>query len=361
MLDISGALGDAFKRTKYLLWERRSFGRWWRYALLAMLTGGGLNFKFPFQSFKFPGKENPVADLGMGASSFPQFHVSPLLVVGIASVVLLLGLFFGWLSSCANFVLLESVVYDRQVLSEPFARLSSKGTGLFLWSALIVLGAMVPCFCIVGGGVGLGLAFRESSKAALIAITLGCLVIFTILALLLGTFFALTQHFVVPVAYRQRIGINPAWALVGQTLKNRKLDCLLFLVCLVGLMLAGGMGVMMGVVLTTGVVTLAAGLVLGLPAILLYKAAMGVPATVCVILFAVIVIAALFLSSLFFQTPLSIMARCFGLYVMQQMMPEFGLLPLGGRPEAVVEDEIGPEESRPLGSLPEETWERPEL
>jgi hypothetical protein len=46
---------------------------------------------------------------------------------------------------------------------------------------------------------------------------------------------------------------------------------------------------------------------------------------------------------------------------MQQLMPEFGLLPLGGRPEQVVEDEIVPEEPHPPGALPEDAWERPEL
>lgn len=56
------------------------------------------------------------------------------------------------------------------------------------------------------------------------------------------------------------------------------------------------------------------------------------------------------------------MARCFGLYIMRQMMPKFGLLPLGGRPPQVApEDPIPSSEPQPLGSLPEDSWQRSEL
>ena len=366
MLDISGALSDAFKRTKYLLWERRSFARWWRYALLSILTsgggGGGISLRLPAQVYQSSRKQTAMLGVMVASGAIGNWNLRlwPFILAG-ALVGLALGCFFAWLSSCAQFVLIESLVYDRHVLAEPFGRLKSKGTGLFFWTLLVGLVAVVPMLALAGGGAGICLAVGVRSPAVLISVALSCLCLGGMLVLGLGTFFALTQHLVVPIAYRQRIGINPAWALVGQTLKNRKLDCLLFLVCLMGLVLAGGMGVMMGVVLTTGVVAVVGGLVLGIPAVLLYKAAMVIPATVCVVLFALIVIAALFLSSLFFQTPLSIMSRCFGLYVMQQMMPEFGLLPLGGRPEQVVEDEIGPEESHPLGALPEDAWQRPEL
>ena len=221
MLDISGALSDAFKRTKYLLWERRSFGRWWRYALLSMLTSGGgggsTSLRVPSQVYQASRKQTAmlgvmVASGAIGNLDLPMW---PLILAG-ALGGLALGCFFAWLSSCAQFVLIESLVYDRHVLAEPFSRLKSNGSGLFFWTFLVALVAAVPLLVLAGGGVGVCMTVEEQSPALLMLVAVSCLCLGAILVLGVATIFALTQHFVVPVAYRQRIGINPAWSLSGR-------------------------------------------------------------------------------------------------------------------------------------------------
>jgi len=113
--------------------------------------------------------------------------------------------------------------------------------------------------------------------------------------------------------------------------------------------------------LVTGVVGLVSGLLLAMPAFFLYQAHMTAPAVLCGVLFAMVLFGTLFFSSLSFQTPVTVLTRCFGIYIMQQLMPEQGLLPLGGRPEQIQEDPILREEPQPLGALPEDSWQRPEL
>ncbi len=368
MIDISAALNDAYKRTKYLLWERRSFGRWWRFGLLGMLTGGGgggggFNFRLPAQLLQASKKDTAMLGLMVATGAVGDFDTNMLpLIIGFGVGIFVFALFFAWLSNCAQFVLVESIVYDRHVLAEPFGRLKSNGTGLFLWTFLVGLACMIPAGAIVAGGVGIGV-MAQDSPGTMVAVGLAALAVLAVLGLGICVLFALTTQFVVPVAYRQRIGINSAWSLVWQTLRQRKGDTCLFLLVLMGVAMAGAFGVMMGVMLFTGLAAVVSGIVLGMPAFFLYQQQMTVPAVVCGVLFALIVLGSLFFSSLVFQTPLTVLTRCFGMYIMQQLMPEFGLLPLGGITERASSEEepILSPEPQPLGALADDSWQRPEF
>ncbi|MBX3169513.1 MAG: hypothetical protein KF760_19080 [Candidatus Eremiobacteraeota bacterium] len=367
MLDISAALNDAYKRTKYLLWERRSFGRWWRFALLSMLTGGGggggFNFRLPLQLLQANKKETAMLGMVLATGAVGDFDTAMLpFFIGFAVGIFAFAIFFVWLSNCAQFVLVESIVYDRHVLGEPFGRLKSSGTGLFLWTFLVGLACMIPAGGVIAGGIGVGYMAGGDSPGTVLMIGLSTLALLAVLGLGICTLFALTTQLVVPVAYRQRLGISSAWSLVWQTLRQRKADTCLFLLVLVGVAMAGAFGVMMGIMLVTGLVAMVSGIVLGLPAFFLYQQQMAVPAVICAVLFGVVVLGALFVSSLAFQTPLTVLTRCFGMYIMQQMMPEFGLLPLGGIPEqAQAEEPILSHEPQPLGAVPQDSWQRPEF
>lgn len=368
MLDISAALNDAYKRTKYLLWERRSFGRWWRFALLGMLTGGGgggggFNLRVPLQLLQASKKETAMLGLVLATGAVGDFDTALLpIILAFSLGIFALAIFFAWLSNCAQFVLVESIVYDRHVLGEPFGRLKSNGTGLFLWSFLVGLACMIPAGAVIAGGVGMGVMAGENAPGAMLMIGLAALAVLSVLGLGALTLFVLTTQFVVPVAYRQRLGISAAWSLVWQTLRQRKADTFLFLLVLMGVAMAGAFGVMMTVMLVTGLMAVVSGVVLGLPAFFLYQQQMVAPAIVCGVLFTLVVLGSMFVSSVALQTPLTVLTRCFGIYIMQQMMPDFGLLPLGGVPEPVeLEDPILRQEPQPLGALQEDSWQRSEF
>lgn len=362
MIDISAAASDAFARTRYLLWERRSFARWWRYALLSFLSGGngGFNFRIPGgQSFDLK-KKVSLFGLGLATASLGQFDTKFIPAIIIALLALLfLAIFFGWLSSCSQFVLLESVIYDRHELSEPFGRLKGKGTGLFFWTMLVALGFIAPAVFIGGGAA----ALTSASHNPLLTLptTLAVFSLLGLLALTLCLLFSLTHHFVLPIAYRQRVGINAAWGLVSGTLGRHKIGALLFVLALVAVSLACLLCIACGVLLLGGISLLAGGVLLGVPGYLLYQAHIPAGAGLCAVAFALLFAGVCLFTLLLVQTPFSIFSRCFGIYVMQQMLPEFGLLPLGGRPEKLPEESVPSDEPRPLGSLLDDSWQRPEF
>ncbi|MBS2036505.1 hypothetical protein JST97_16050 [bacterium] len=362
MMDIPAAAGHAFARTQYLLWERRSFSRWWRYALLSFLTGGsgGFNFKVPAgQSIDFK-KKFGVLGLALATASLAEFDtrlVPLILVAGLG--IIFLGIFFGWLSSCAQFVLLESVVYDRHVLGESFGRLKGKGTGLFLWTVVVSLVFLLPV-----GAVGFGAALLASASdnpLLNLPVTMGAISLIGLLILSLCVLFSLTHHFVIPVAYRQKVGVQSGWGLVAGSLGRQKWGVLLFLLALIALSLVFMLTLGCALMLSCGIALVGGGLVLSIPAYLLYQAHMELGLALCVGLLGLLLMGTFLVTLLAVQTPFSVFSRCFGIYAMQQMLPEFGLLPLGGRPDKIAEEPIPSEEPQPLGSLTEDSWQASEL
>jgi hypothetical protein len=362
MLDIPRAASDAFARTKYLLWERRSFARWWRYALLCFLSGGNGGF-----SFKSPGgqgidfkKKFGMVGLCLATASLGNLDSKLIpLFLGIFLAVMFLVIIFAWLSSCAQYVLLESIVYDRHVLGESFGRLKGKGTGLFFWSLLVGLGFGVPL--LVVGGATATVTSMSDNPVLSVPVALAGMSIIGILIMTLCVLFSLTHHFVIPVAYRQRVGLNSAWSLVGQTLRARKMDACLFLLALVALGIVTFLGLAAGVLVVCGGALIAGCLLLAVPAIALYQAHLSAGLGFCGILLGLLLLGTFLVTLLCLQTPFTVFSRCFGVYVMQQLMPQFGLLPLGGRPEMVREEPVLSEEPQPMGALLEDSWESPEF
>jgi len=371
MLDINAALTDAFKRTRYLVWERRSWSRWWRYSLLSALTGGGGGGKIQMPVGGLgEEKKKSTAMLGMllATSALSTSDTGFIgVMVAVIAIVLVLGLFFAWLSSCAQFILLENIVYDRHSLLEPLGRLKGRGLSLLLFTLAVVLAILVPYgLTVTGGAVVFGVAVPnpENNVAAIILGILTLLASLLGMLLVLGAILATTNNLVVPVMYRQQVSPTAGWGLLWPGLRQRKLDWFLILLCQLGLSLGGSMAVLFALL----AIALVAGLILlvicGIPAFLCFSQGLKAPALLIAIAAGALLLILILGSSFLLQMPVTIMARCFGVYALQQIMPEFGLLPLGGRPlDPISELPTPSEEPAPLGSVPDhqEEWKRPEF
>jgi len=370
MLDINAAITDAYKRTRYLVWERRSWARWWRYALLSALTGGGGGkVQLPVGGLGEE-KKKSTAMMGMllATSALSTSDTGFIgIMVAVVAIALMLGLFFAWLSSCAQFILLENVVYDRHSLLEPLGRLKGRGLSLLLFTMAVLLAILVPYgLTVTGGAVAFSVAFPnpEDNVAALI---LGILMVLASLLgvmLFLGAILATTNDLVVPVMYRQQVSPTAGWGLLWPGLRQRKLDWFLILLVQLGLSLGGGMAVLFALL----AIALVAGLILlvicGIPAFLCFNQGLEAPAMLIAIAGGALLLLLILGGSFFLQMPVTILVRCFGVYALQQIMPEFGLLPLGGRPlEPLSEFPTPSQEPAPLGSLPDhkEEWKNPEF
>lgn len=354
MLDFNVAVGDAYKRTRYLVWEQRSWSRWWRYSLLSAMTGsGGGNFHFQVPAGVSGEKKKDLALLGvvLGTGAIGNFDTNLLLIfAGIGMLALLLGFFFAWLGSCAQFVFLENVLCDRHRLLEPLGRVKSQGTSLLLFSLGVSMAVLVP-FLMVAVACGIGLYEQRDNLGMMIAAVLFFLASLFGLICFLGAIFSTTTSLLAPLMYQNKISTTQAWSQAWPTLRSRKLDWFLFLLCHLGLTMAGGVVVLfglLGILLLVGVVF---GLLLGLPAYFLYTAGSQDLAMLCLLLLVLILILVTMISSLLLQMPVSVFVRCFGVYMMQQFLPEYQLLPVGGGGQSLFIPKDGTaNEPGPLGS-----------
>ncbi len=354
MLDFNVAVGDAYRRTRYLVWEQKSWSRWWRYSLLSAMTGsGGGNFHFQVPAGVGGEKKKDLALLGvvLGTGAIGNFDNELLLMfAGIGVLALLLGIFVAWLSSCAQFVFLENVLCDRHRLLEPLGRVKAQGTSLFLFSIGVSLAILLPFF-MVAAACGMGLYSQRDDLGMMIAALLFFLACFFGVICLLGAIFSTTTSLLAPIMYQRKISTSQAWSQAWPTLRSRKLDWFLFLLCHLGLTMAGGMVVIFGVLGVVLLVGAVVGLVLGLPAYYFFTSGSQEIGAICLILLVLILVFVILLSSLLLQMPVSVFVRCFGVYALQQFLPECQMLPAGGGGQSLLTPEKPvPSEPGPLGS-----------
>ena len=370
MLDFNSAVSNGYKRTRYLVWEKRSWARWWRYSLLSTMTGsggggGGGGFNVPTASPHDAKRKTAMLGVILATGALGQVDMASMaLVLGVVLAGMMMLLFFVWLSNCAQFVFIENLVYDRHMLLEPLGRLKGQGTSLFLFSLSILFGLLVPFAVVVAVGAGLMVWMRESIPLLVVGGLLMLGALLTVICLLVAILSTTTQ-LVVPVSYRQRTNVSDGWSLLWPTLKSHKLDWFLFLLCQIGLTMAGGLVTIFALLAVALVAGLVFGLILGLPAFLCYTSGAHIPAMVLGFGFLLLFLLTLMLSGFLMQMPIGVFVRCFSIYIMQQLTPEFGLLPLGGRPLEAPPEEEEIDSPAPLGSVSlregDGEWQRPEF
>lgn len=330
------AINNAIERTKYLLWERRSGARWRNYSILSYLCGyvgggGGGGGGDLAELFKGSGdKHDTSLRLMMGCSLAGAMAAGEPYLWLI--VLFVLGLFFLavahlFLSNFARVVLVENIVHDRHALLEPFSRLSRLGWSVLWWGFAFFCGWFVVMGLLVGAPAGaIALAADDNPGVLLMFIPLlmWAAVVFIPLSFINGYF----QEIVVPLMYRQNCTAGEAWAIFKPMFNAQKGKWIGYMVIHFFLVVAGGIATgVMGLM-----VLLLVALVVGLPAFAIYAAA-GTTAGVIagVVAFLIFLFVSICVTALF-SAPVTVVARSFSMYILQQVAPEYGFLPLGGRP-----------------------------
>lgn len=340
MLDFNSAFNDAWSRTKFLLFENRGWARWWRYMLLTAMTGGsggggGGNFSGNIPS-KLPDRKQAALTamvLSTGALSGEEMGWMGI-AAAIVVVALLMGAFFGWLSCCAQLIYTENLIHDRHELLEPFGRRKGQGLSFFLWMVGVALAVLIPTGLVTALGAGvLAHSFSENNPLPSIVGGLGLLFFFLFLLFALGIYFLATQTVIVPLMVRQNLSAGPAWRLGWETLRSHKLKLALFLLLEFAINLGGGIAAVIGILAALVVGGLVLGLVFGIPAFLCYNS-LNIPVLSILIgsLGILTLVTVVLLTGLAVQTPVTVLGRCFAMYCSQQIMPQYGYLPPGGRP-----------------------------
>lgn len=340
------AINNAFERMKYLLWEKRSRKRWRNYAILSFLCGygggggggGGGDFSSLFKGSghkhdtsmrvllgcSVAGALGAQASDAFGQELAPYMGLIILLVLGVFG----LGLAISFISNFARPILVENIVHDREEIMEPWSRLSQLGWSVFWWGFVFVLVSSLAIGALVGlpavGIAAMGSGGNEGAYLMFIPLFFWALLVIIPCCFVQGYF----QEIVIPLMYRQNCSAKEAWALFTPMFNAQKGKWILYMVIHFFIVLAGNIATQLAGLL----VLLAVGLVLAIPTIAAFAAGGKVAGIVCLVVVGCIFIAACFVIGALFSMPVTVAARSFSMYILQQVAPEYGFLPLGGRP-----------------------------
>ncbi len=346
-MEYGDAINNAIERTKYLLWERRSKVRWRNYAILSLLCGtqsggggggGGGDFSQLFKGTDHHDSSLRVmltcslaGALGLGAQAGDGFdsmkpYVGLIIIAVLGLLTLALAMTFA--SNFARVILVENIVHDREAIAEPWGRLSRLGWSVLWWGVGFVIVTLVVLGLLCGVPFGAVAVMAEGGNHGALLLLIPLL--FWFLALLIPICFVqgYFQEIVVPLMYRQNITANEAWALFKPMFKAQKMRWIGYMVIHFFLCVAGNIASSLAGLLVVMVV----GIVLAVPTAALWYAGGTTLGIICAVVAVPLFIAAWIGIFALFNAPVTVAARSFSMYILQQVAPEYGFLPLGGRP-----------------------------
>jgi hypothetical protein len=171
-----------------------------------------------------------LPEVARGAAHFLLHPVWGALVIAILVCATIAILVFMWISSRGKFIFLDDVLRERAAIVEPWKRFAGQGDSLFVFWLALTLASIGAVIALTLPLLPAFLAAVASGQAwpVLTAITVSWWVAAMVP---LGLFLAYTHlflfHFVVPIMYRDGIGVLAAW---GRFLALFRMNVIPFLV-----------------------------------------------------------------------------------------------------------------------------------
>ena len=138
----------------------------------------------------------------------PKHKASPVIFALLMAGMIVLGIsfmvFFLWLSSRLNFVLLDTIVTREPAIKEPFKKHKETGNSYFVWM-LAFLGISIGAILIAGLVIALSVGIAKWNLVVGVPLViLGGLLALAVLLVMI--FVGIAMHdFVLPVMYREKI------------------------------------------------------------------------------------------------------------------------------------------------------------
>jgi hypothetical protein len=268
----------------------------------------------------------------------PKSKISPVVFAGIVAGMVVFGagcvalaVFFLWLSSRLNFVLLDTIVTGEPSFKEPFKKHKEAGNSYFVWS-LVFLGLSAFILLVTGlAGAGLLMVVKGNTGLSMMSgIFTGTLAIIILLAIIaIGT---AMHDFVLPIMYHEKI---PAMKAVNKLLKTGRacfLKIFQYLLVILGLwVLAMILQSIVGILVAIG--GLIAGGMVAIPGIVLIKTfpLLKLPLIIFGSFVAMGLVLAVFLVISMVMLPVVIFFRVFALAYLTRLYPQCDLLGFSGK------------------------------
>lgn len=152
MINLLSPFSPASEKTGRQLFREFSFGKWFSLGFsgwLASFVGTATGFSFNYQE---PDKFN----FSVGDASFLEWGLPVwiAIVIGVAVVIWLFTMLFGWIGCRGQFMFLDNVLHNRSDVTAPWKNFRQKGNSLFLvyaslWGVIFVLGIGFLIFAVV--------------------------------------------------------------------------------------------------------------------------------------------------------------------------------------------------------------------
>ncbi len=217
VISYSEPLSRAWSRMKKALFQPFDINKWFRVGFTAWLAGltdcnggngggGGKNsgegldefFTFPQTAYDWL-LNHPV-----------WFN---LIIAGVILLIIVISVII-WVSSRGRFMFLHNVALDKADISFPWKEYRKEGNSLFIWNFIVgwLFFAVLILFFIHSFKAGKELYYGDYlpietfwTIAQLVLIFLGIIIVFGYISLFL-------KDFVVPVMYKNRIGVLAGWS-----------------------------------------------------------------------------------------------------------------------------------------------------
>lgn len=216
-LSVIQPVSVAIRCTRRILFEPFVLSKWLRLGFCSFLMGS-----LPLSSF---GGTAPSQDSGSGQADFNadalllwvQQHsfVVLLATVVVVALIIVLGVLFTWLSSRGRFMLLDGVVRNRGAIAAPWQEYRREANSLFRFRfGLGLLCILVFAITLAPPLAILLLDWMPGALAIRVVVFAGCVLALAVWILAMFLLSAVLLDFVVPVMYRERLPVLPAFSRV---------------------------------------------------------------------------------------------------------------------------------------------------
>jgi hypothetical protein len=204
-------IDKAFDRSKKCLIEPFDFWKWVKIAIIIMLIGGtGSSYTGGSNNYSPNDVDSEkMADFfenGFEDLSAPNLLSNTALLIGAAIFILLIILFFSYVSSLMEFVFVESLVSNDVRFWEYSRMFLGNGLGLFILRFIIGLIILIPIIAAILLAFISTAAFSFAGTLAFIALVLPLILILALISGAIGSFINLS----IPVSLYNRQGIFSA-------------------------------------------------------------------------------------------------------------------------------------------------------
>lgn len=179
----------------------------------------------------------------------PQWFA--MIVIGVVLLVLVIVL-LTWLSARGRFMFLDNVVHDKAEVARPWHEFRREGNSLFLFNVVVGFAVLIGfvVYIILCYTSLVEIYEQVIDPAAMLAPAI--LMVLGILGIVLFLLFVnlMLVDFVVPLMYKNRVGVLAGWGLWFHLFRDHILVFFGYALLVAGLMILVGIAIMLAVVFT---------------------------------------------------------------------------------------------------------------